>query len=406
MKTEQPKRVLVVEDEVIVAKDIARKLERWGYAVTEKVHSGEDALKSIERSCPDMVLMDIRLAGELNGIETATVVRDQYGVPVLFLTAHSDEKILAEALGASPYGYLLKPFSEKELHTSIQTALNIHSMEVALRQALMTAERERAKFEAIVSGIGEGLAIFDRDRRFVYQNAIHKERVGDRSGSQCPDGCEFGKAVCDDNCALSRSLRTGTIIRSEEQVDTEDGTLYFDVTASPLRSHSGEVIGGIRLVRDVTERMRYMEQRGKLLEELYDSVSRVKQLSGLIPVCASCKKIRDDGGYWGKVEEYLGAHTNAQVDQSLCPDCTTRLYPEEGPDCERKPAALSDREKEVLQWVGRGKNNWEISKILGISERTVKFHVGRIMARLDAVSRTQAVVLAMELGILEREQTT
>jgi len=120
-------------------------------------------------------------------------------------------------------------------------------------------------------------------------------------------------------------------------------------------------------------------------------------------MCASCKKIRDDRGYWGKVEEYLAVHSNVQVDKSLCPECSERLYPEGEAGEERCPPSLSAREVEVLQWVGRGKNNWEISKILGISERTVKFHVGRIMARLDAVSRTQAAVLAIEMGLLERE---
>jgi len=390
-----------VEDEVIVAHDIGRKLERRGYAVTDLVHTGEEALASIELSCPDLVLMDIRLAGDLNGIETADEVRRRFSIPVLYLTAHSDDAILKEALDTAPYGYLLKPFSEKDLHTGIQTALNVHAMEIALRQALMTAERERSKFEAIVSGVGEALAIFDRDRRIIYQNEVHRAKVGDRTGFRCDERCEFGKESCDNNCALSHSLEQSTIFRKEERMETEDGIRYFDVTASPLKDHDGEVIGGIRLSRDVTERMRYMEQREKLLEELYHSMQNVKTLSGLIPVCGACKKVRDDQGYWGRVDDYLVRHSNATIDRNLCPDCSSRLYPDESRHLEQKLPSLSDREKEVLQWVGQGKNNWEISQILGISERTVKFHVGRVLEKMNVTSRTQAVVLAMEMGLLD-----
>lgn len=396
-------KILVVENEVIVAQDIRRKLERRRYTVTELAVTGEGALESVERAEPDLVLMDIRLSGVMTGIEAADGIRKRHGIPVLFLTAYSDERILSEALATSPYGYLLKPFSEEELHTGIQSALHLHRMDTMLRKALLTAEQERAKFEAIVSSIGEGLVLFSRDRRILYQNSVDRECFGERTGRFCHEDCDLGKETCDDDCALSRALEDGKIHREEEQVETEDGFVHFDVTASPLKTTAGEIIGGIRLLRDVTERVRYIEQREKLFEELYDSVSRVKLLSGLVPMCTSCKKIRNDDGYWGRVEEYVSAYPDARIDQSLCPDCTESLFPEQGAMGSTKRPSLTPREKEVLRWIGQGKNNWEISRILGISERTVKYHVGRVMEKLNVASRTQAVVLAMALGLLERK---
>lgn len=139
-------RVLLVEDERIVAMDLQRRLRRLGYDVPAIVTSGEDALQAITlpELSPDVVLMDIHIQGELDGIQTAARIPPELGLPVIYLSAYSDEATLERAKSTRPYGYLVKPFSERELHATIQMVL-----ERARAAAADRALREAQKMEAL-----------------------------------------------------------------------------------------------------------------------------------------------------------------------------------------------------------------------------------------------------------------
>jgi len=122
-------KILIVEDEIIVAKDIENTLVTLGYSVSGIVSSGDDALKHLESHRPDIVIMDIMLEGDLDGITAANNIRQQFNVPVIFLTAYSNEKTLDRAKIAKPYGFILKPFRETDLYTSIEIAFYKHKIE-------------------------------------------------------------------------------------------------------------------------------------------------------------------------------------------------------------------------------------------------------------------------------------
>jgi PAS domain S-box-containing protein len=115
---------------------------------------------------------------------------------------------------------------------------------------------------------------------------------------------------------------------TESRYRCRDGrTVWGRLTTSLIRGENGEVLYGLGMVEDITEERTAGEERERLLEELRNAVAHVKTLSGMLPICASCKKIRDDEGYWTQVETYLGKHTDAQFSHGLCPDCARRLYP-------------------------------------------------------------------------------
>jgi CheY-like chemotaxis protein len=117
--------ILIVEDEGLIALHLMEILANAGYGVREPVPCGEDALMHVERiPRPDLILMDITLDGQLDGIETATRIRNRYDIPVIFLTAHSNDTIIARAKDASPCGYILKPVIEKDLLAHVEKALN------------------------------------------------------------------------------------------------------------------------------------------------------------------------------------------------------------------------------------------------------------------------------------------
>jgi len=127
--------ILIVEDESIVGLDIQKRLLRMGYSVSAVVASGEAAIESVRETPPDLALMDIHIQGEMDGVETAAHLRSQTDIPIVFLTAYSDENTLQRAKTTEPYAYVLKPFKDRELNTTIEIALYRHSIEKELQQA-------------------------------------------------------------------------------------------------------------------------------------------------------------------------------------------------------------------------------------------------------------------------------
>ena len=127
--------ILIVEDEAIVAADLSSKLGQLGYAISGTTDRGEEAIAFARERRPDLVLMDIRLAGIMDGVEAAEIIRREFDLPVIYLTAHSDRATLDRAKLTEPFGYILKPFDDLELETHIEMALYKHRAEHGLRQA-------------------------------------------------------------------------------------------------------------------------------------------------------------------------------------------------------------------------------------------------------------------------------
>jgi chemotaxis response regulator CheB len=126
-----PVKVLVVEDENIVADDVSQGLQRRGYDVIGKARSGETAIESVAAVCPDVVLMDIRLAGTISGTEAARIIWERFQVPVVYLTAYSDSETLGEVSASGGYGFVMKPFRADAVHAAIELALDRRERELA-----------------------------------------------------------------------------------------------------------------------------------------------------------------------------------------------------------------------------------------------------------------------------------
>ena len=152
-------RVFIVEDEALIAMELRDRLNGLGYEVTGTASRGEQALEAIPACAPDVVIMDFRLAGTLTGIETAARLRTHLDVPIIFLSAYSDEELLRQAGEVLPFGYLVKPFEERELHATIQMALYKHSMERALRESHARLEEKVRERTAELARSRENLAV-------------------------------------------------------------------------------------------------------------------------------------------------------------------------------------------------------------------------------------------------------
>jgi signal transduction histidine kinase len=144
----QAHSILVVEDEAVIAAEIKYTLESLGYSVAAVAAAGEDALEYLSENGADLVLMDIMLAGRMDGVETAQKIGELFGTPVVFLTAFADEETLSRVKLTGPYGYLVKPFGGTELRITIETALYKHMMEARLKESERRL-RQAEKMEAV-----------------------------------------------------------------------------------------------------------------------------------------------------------------------------------------------------------------------------------------------------------------
>ena len=115
-------------------------------------------------------------------------------------------------------------------------------------------------------------------------------------------------------------------MKQADEIELTDGTI-LDRYSAPVLGSDGQYYGRIWSFRDITKRKHAEEEREKLILELQDALADVKMLSGLVPICANCKKIRDDQGYWTQIESYIQDRSNAKFSHSICPDCAAKLYP-------------------------------------------------------------------------------
>ena len=192
-------KILVVEDDKNVAAVLEARLESFGYDVCGIAATGLKAIEMALNLTPDIVLMDILLEGDMNGIEAADKIRERSDVPIIFLTCLNDPDVLSRAIDTNPHGYLVKPY---------------------------------------------------------------------------------------DNAALKSSIEI-TLIRYQADKEKE-----------------------------------------KLIARLEEALLQVKRLSGLLPICASCKRIRDEAGGWQQIEDYIAVHSEADFSHGICPQCARKLYPE------------------------------------------------------------------------------
>jgi PAS domain S-box-containing protein len=165
------KKILVVEDERIIAEDIKSALFSFGYEVSDLLTSGEAAIEKIKVGKPDLIMMDIMLDGELDGIQTAEVIRSKYNIPIIYLTAYADEQTLSRAKLTTPYGYLLKPFEDRELRAAVEMTFYRHDMELKL-------ERSEKRFRILFEQSNDAIFIFDPEGKVVNINEQACEMLG------------------------------------------------------------------------------------------------------------------------------------------------------------------------------------------------------------------------------------
>ncbi len=248
-------RILIVEDEILVARDTESMLQHFGYQVLGIVRTGEDAVAMAGELLPDLILMDIRLQGEIDGVEASARIRDLYGIPVIFVTAYADDIAIERSKLTAPIGYLLKPFEEKELRMVVETALFKWQMDQELR-------RKEEHYRTLVESLEEGIAQADADDRFTFANRAAHKIFGVPSGALV--GQNLREFLDEQNLAILQAENQrrleGQTSTYELRIRRPDGERrHLLVTGSPRFNSKGEFIGTFGVLHDITERKHFEE---------------------------------------------------------------------------------------------------------------------------------------------------
>jgi two-component system, cell cycle sensor histidine kinase and response regulator CckA len=278
-------RILIVEDEIIIARELEARLTKLGYDVVGIASSGREAVELTEQEQPALVLMDIVLKGDMDGIEAAGEIRKRCAVPVIYLTAYTDETTLRRAKVTEPYGYIVKPFSERELIANIEMSLYKHRAETKLR----TMEKW---FSASMQHVADGvIATSDRDGTVSYINRIAEAVAGWRSeevvGKKVAEVFRFiaknGHAKAE--YPVVRTLDEGIVsemARNVVLVNRSGEEIPVDYTGACVRDAEGDPTGVVLVFRDLRDQKQTEDKLRKLEAQLLQAqkMEAIGQLAG------------------------------------------------------------------------------------------------------------------------------
>jgi PAS domain S-box-containing protein len=265
------RKILIVEDEILNARMLEHALLGHGYEVVGRVASGKDAIEKAEMLKPDMILMDIGLEGEIDGIAAAGIIRERHSIPVIFVTAATDRELLDRVKAVEPYGYIIKPFDRERLQIILDLAFARLSAEIKRNAVQKALEWEKKSWEDTFNAVPDLITILDRERRIQRVNRAMAERLGcnprECEGKVCYEvvhGSEEAPEHCP-HVMLIDDGREHTLELHEEHLGGD-----FIVTASPIYGKEGDLIGSVHVCRDVS----LLKKTERALQKAYEGLER------------------------------------------------------------------------------------------------------------------------------------
>jgi two-component system, cell cycle sensor histidine kinase and response regulator CckA len=253
--------ILVVEDDKIIAKGIEKRLRTMGYAVAGLVSTGEEAVQKAAELHPDLILMDIFLGDSMDGVAAAGLIRDEVDLPVVYLTAYSDPATLLRAKITQPFGYVLKPYEDRDLQTAIEIGLYKHKQERRLRE-------NEQWLAAMLGSMGDGVIATDEQGRVRFMNGLAEQHTGwtlkEATGKDIQEVCR----IVDDKSRQSvknpahEALKKGEIVgpgNGSTLIGKSGGETLIDERAAPIKGANEQIIGAVLVFRDISELCRVEE---------------------------------------------------------------------------------------------------------------------------------------------------
>jgi PAS domain S-box-containing protein len=342
------KKVLVVDNNKVILRILTYMLEKMGHTV-KTAENGLSALEIIDEYQPEVMFIDL-IMPKISGDRLCRIIRKKAEFDSVFLVILSaiaaEEKIdflrfganacIAKGPGKEMEKHILKVLEHAEkgnhslLTKEILGSQNIYEREIT-KELLAT----RKHFEITLENMGDGFLELTRDAKIIYTNAAAT------SFFDTPEEKLLSTNILDQFTGKQRDYiekRLYTLKEDPVEIGEEISLKLYNryILLKLLPVNDGQQQSIIVLIRDISRR-KHAEQelkkitaseREHLISQLQEALEKVKLLSGIIPICSSCKQIRDDKGYWHQVEAYIKNHSEAEFSHSICPDCAERLYPE------------------------------------------------------------------------------
>ena len=322
-------RALIVEDSRFDAEFITRALREVGFELTDSqvVDDPVQYEQALAEGAWDVVICDYVMPS-FNGTQALEIFqRHKLDIPFICVSGGIGEEKAAEVVRAGAHNYVSKSHLAR-----LGSVVRIEMAAAIERRSLRQVAELTAHLAAIVEGTDDAICSRDMAGTILSWNSAAermygfaaKEAIG-RPMSIIVPANRLGELT-----EILEKLKRGERIAGMEttRMHKDGHQVEVSITISPIKDEDEQVIGASIISRDVTERKRLEQERLALIEELQAAMSQVKQLSGLLPICASCKRIRDENGGWQQVEVYVHAHSQADFTHSICPDCTQQLYPD------------------------------------------------------------------------------
>ena len=304
-------RILIVDDDRLRARELEATTVACGFVVAGIASSGREAIAMAAEIKPQLVLMDVVLGGDMDGLQAAEEIRRHALIPIVFTADADDEVTLGHLSEIQPFGHVAKPVSAQELGVHVETALQDDSGRNPI------SEKEERFFHVSI----DMLCCLDFTGYFKRLNPAWERALG--FTIQELMSRPFIDFVHPDDrertLKQNRSVRTGgQALAFENRYICKDGS-YRWLLWNAVADVDNRVI--YSAARDVTERRRAEEERNALVLQLQAALAEVRTLREILPICSYCKKIRDDENYWQTVEGYMSQTTGMKFSHGICPTC-------------------------------------------------------------------------------------
>lgn len=313
-------RLLLIEDDKIDQMAFERSVKSqkldYDYSLAGSV---AEAKKVVGPGKFDIVIMDYNL-GDGTALDVISLIED---IPIIITTGAGDEETAIKVMKAGAYDYLTKDHERnylKMLPLTVENALKHKKADLQFRM-----------LSYAIMSINESVYITDKNNQIIFVNKSFCGTYGYTEEEILGRNVKIfgGDGLVDESRNINSSGEEGKGWQEGIHHQRKDGNIFpISMSESIIKNEKGKGIAHISVVQDITERKQAEKERESLILELQGALAKIKTLNGLLPICAACKKIRDDQGYWKRIETYIEAHSEAEFTHSICPECEKKLYPE------------------------------------------------------------------------------
>lgn len=324
MELEQKLTILVADDQQPLRFGMARIMSQAGYDIME-ADSGSECIRIARDSKPALILLDVML-GDMNGKDVCKGLKEDpetSGIPILLVSSTmTDINNQAEGMEFGADGCISKPVHNRELVARVNAILRIKESEKRLSETLDFVNK-------VLTASPVGIGTFESNGTLVMANKAMTDIIFDSlldEDGNLPESVTVVESLGLWDLA-NDVIQTGSEKRREICFPKDSGDdVWLDCYLNRFKSKDDWNI--LLTVNDITRQKKNEREKELLIEQLKTAIAEVKSLSGLLPICSSCKKIRDDSGYWRQIEAYIREHSDADFTHSICPDCARKLYPD------------------------------------------------------------------------------